>query len=93
MGYFPVRYDSRVVNYDRRGFTRLATEEVQTERQTKWVARVSNRKFLKGLVAKKFAANILQGCNERTNADVWKSLPDIIFSILLLSLRLQFLHS
>jgi len=26
MGYFPVRYDSRVVNYDRRGFIRLATE-------------------------------------------------------------------
>ena len=27
MGYFPVRYDSRVVIYDRRGFIRLATEE------------------------------------------------------------------
>ena len=25
MGYFPVRYNSRVVNYDRRGFIRLAT--------------------------------------------------------------------
>ena len=25
MGYFKVRYDSRVVNYDRRGFIRLAT--------------------------------------------------------------------
>ena len=25
MGNFPVRYDSRVVNYDRRGFIRLAT--------------------------------------------------------------------
>ena len=25
MGYFPVRYDSRVVNYERRGFIRLAT--------------------------------------------------------------------
>ena len=25
MGYFPVRYDSRVVNYDRRGFILLAT--------------------------------------------------------------------
>ena len=25
MGYFPVRYDSRVINYDRRGFIRLAT--------------------------------------------------------------------
>ena len=24
MGYFQVRYDSRVVNYDRRGFIRLA---------------------------------------------------------------------
>ena len=26
MGYFQVRYDSRVVNYDRRGFIRLSTE-------------------------------------------------------------------
>ena len=26
MGYFQVRYESRVVNYDRRGFIRLATE-------------------------------------------------------------------
>ena len=26
MGYFQVRYDSRVVNYDRRGFIILATE-------------------------------------------------------------------
>ena len=25
MGYFQVRYDSRVVHYDRRGFIRLAT--------------------------------------------------------------------
>ena len=25
MGYFQVRYDSRVVNYDYRGFIRLAT--------------------------------------------------------------------
>ena len=25
MGYFPVRYDSRVVNYDHRGFIRLTT--------------------------------------------------------------------
>ena len=25
MGYFPVRYDPRVVNYDCRGFIRLAT--------------------------------------------------------------------
>ena len=25
MGYFQVRYDSRVVNYERRGFIRLAT--------------------------------------------------------------------
>ena len=25
MGYFQVRYDSRIVNYDRRGFIRLAT--------------------------------------------------------------------
>ena len=28
MGYFQVRYDSRVVNYDHRGFIRLATEDI-----------------------------------------------------------------
>ena len=28
MGYFPVRYDSRVVFYERRGFIRLATDLV-----------------------------------------------------------------
>ena len=27
MGYFPVRYDSRVVIYERRGLIRLATKE------------------------------------------------------------------
>ena len=30
MAYFQVRYDSRVVNYDRRGFIRLATGLVVT---------------------------------------------------------------
>ena len=30
MGYFPVRYDSRVVIYDRRGFIRLATTLIIT---------------------------------------------------------------
>ena len=29
MGYFQVRYDSRVVNYDRRGFIRLATGQLK----------------------------------------------------------------
>ena len=29
MGYFQVRYDSRVVHYDRRGFIRLATEDTR----------------------------------------------------------------
>ena len=27
MGYFQVRYDSRVIIYDHRGFIRLATED------------------------------------------------------------------
>ena len=26
MGYFQVRYNSRVINYDRRGFIRLTTD-------------------------------------------------------------------
>ena len=29
MGYFPVRYDSRVVNYDRKMFIRLATDRMR----------------------------------------------------------------
>jgi len=29
MGYFQVRYDSRVVNYDRRGYIILATGPIQ----------------------------------------------------------------
>ena len=28
MGYFQVSYDSRVVNYDRRGFIRFATGQI-----------------------------------------------------------------
>ena len=35
MGYFQVRYDSRVVNYDRRGFIRLATEVYPRSKLTK----------------------------------------------------------
>ena len=31
MGYFPVRYDSRVIIYDRRGFIRLATGVAQVK--------------------------------------------------------------
>ena len=34
MGYFPVRYDSRVVIYDRRGFIRLATDAFQLESES-----------------------------------------------------------
>ena len=30
MGYFQVRYNSRVVIYDRRGFIRLATDQVNS---------------------------------------------------------------
>ena len=33
MGYFQVRYDSRVINYDRRGFIGLATG-LRTKRVT-----------------------------------------------------------
>ena len=33
MGYFQVRYNSRVVNYDRRGFIRLATGVINYDRK------------------------------------------------------------
>ena len=36
MGYFQVRYDSRVVNYDRRGFIRLATEHKSPVFNPRW---------------------------------------------------------
>ena len=49
MGYFPVRNDSRVVNYDHRGFIRLATaiviydsKVVLTENCLKYNSRVVN---------------------------------------------------
>ena len=32
MGYFQVRYNSRVVNYDRRGFLRLDTDVASVEK-------------------------------------------------------------
>ena len=33
MGYFQVRCDSRVLNYDHRGFIRLATSLIQTHKK------------------------------------------------------------
>ena len=46
MGYFPVRYDSRVVIYDRRGFIRLATAllKARSDRpcKTQWNREFSN---------------------------------------------------
>ena len=35
MGYFPVRYDSRVVIYERKMFRRLATESLTAENRDK----------------------------------------------------------
>ena len=37
MGYFPVRYDSRVENYDRKMFIRLATVLLQDVRIHFWL--------------------------------------------------------
>ena len=39
MGYFQVRYDSRVVNYNRRGFIRLATgcDEYNVTGRMRWI--------------------------------------------------------
>ena len=36
MGNFQVRYDSRVVNYDLRGFIRLATEDLTSKFALLW---------------------------------------------------------
>ena len=38
MGYFQVRYNSRVVNYEHRGFIRLATSDLTTKtiRDGRW---------------------------------------------------------
>ena len=38
MGYFPVRYDSRVVKYDRKMFIRLATVFFNTRNRTQLMA-------------------------------------------------------
>ena len=40
MGYFPVRYDSRVIIYDCRGFIRLATAQKRKEIREKRVLRL-----------------------------------------------------
>ena len=42
MGYFQVRYDSKALNYDRRGFIRLATEH-NTSHKAKGRVKVSNK--------------------------------------------------
>ena len=50
MGYFPVRYDSRVVNYDRRGFIRLATGRPygrETETKTNGIASIELKSTIK----------------------------------------------
>ena len=48
MGYFKVRYDSRVVNYDRRGFIRLATDlgSRQAEGETQKSHKVNRRNLM-----------------------------------------------
>ena len=56
MGYFPVRYDSRVVNYDRRGFIILATALLLIDDR-------SLKKFCKSFrseITKKFTKTNLQ---------------------------------
>ena len=37
MGYFQVRYDSRVINYDHRGFLRLTTGDNMTREGSNYV--------------------------------------------------------
>ena len=49
MGYFQVRYDARVVNYDRRGFIRLATGP----QPAKYFIRCFYLKILKNIIRNK----------------------------------------
>ena len=44
MGYFQVRYDSRVVNYDRRGFIRFAADYLKSTHNSLHLGRVESRK-------------------------------------------------
>ena len=41
MGQVQVRYNCRVVNYDRRGFIRLATEDTTNQHQTLQVLQIT----------------------------------------------------
>ena len=61
MGYFPVRYDSRVVNYDRRGFIRLATE-----------IRISNTVIVKIFIESLFTVD----CIEKKKRPIQLGLSD-----------------
>ena len=57
MGYFQVRYDSRVVNYDRRGFIGLATDVRRSEIKILLCAneaylvgsRITSKRFINGI--------------------------------------------
>ena len=59
MGYFQVRYDSRIVNYNRRGFIRMATD-----------CKLENNLRVKSHSCKQHLTHesVVKGCS----TDVWK---------------------
>ena len=59
MGYFQVRYDSRVINYDRRGFIRLATGQRRERREQLFV------RFRSKTRANKIKDNIIEQSQQR----------------------------
>ena len=67
MGYFPVRYDSRVVNYDRRGFIRFATGLVVMggDSSSKGCEFKSRHHILYGHFSHMFCCKICNVCSER----------------------------
>ena len=89
MGYFQVRYDSRVVNYNRRGFIRLATGHTDGECSLLSTFNLLSRKPGADLEEQIRNIILLPGVNLkhkfweiiRTKADHIKKIYRIIFSI------------
>ena len=69
MGYFPVRYDSRVVIYDRRGFIILATAARTPSVALRRIRKISN--YLQCNCLSQIAADLqlsLNGLNSKSPA-------------------------
>ena len=85
MGYFPVRYDSRVVNYDRRGFIRLATGIRYVNRNSIQTILWQNKSFTTLNPSPALDGNEMEGA--RLRSALTKMKFELGLSLLAISLR------